>query len=126
MSAAQPNEHASSYADLDATDRALVDGFERQTLQPASFRHREHLHVAWCYLRMLPFEEAAARFERHLVRYANAHGASSKIDLPLTWAYLGLVAEAIHADQRRAASFDELLERHPDLLERRLSRARAE
>ena len=105
---------------LTEADASLVASFERGTLPPHEFRHREHLHLAWCYLRGRPFEEAAARFETSLIAYAERHGGAAKIDLPLTWAYLGLVKEALRVEDR---SFGELLERRPDLLARRLSRA---
>jgi hypothetical protein len=105
---------------LPEESKALLDAFESCTLAPSSFGHREHVHVAWAYLRLHPFAEAAMRFERSLKNFAETHGALAKIDLPLTWAYLGLIAETLRAND---ASFDALVARRPDLLERRLSRA---
>src|SRR5512135_3449200 len=43
------------------TPRTLVERFEACTLQPWAFGHREHLLVAWTYLRAAPFEVAAMR-----------------------------------------------------------------
>ena len=58
------------------TDTEIVRGFEECTLSPAAFRHREHLLVAWTYLRALPFAEAAARFATNVRLFADAHGAA--------------------------------------------------
>src|SRR4051812_4472939 len=96
-------------------DDPLVRAFEDCTLEPARFRHREHVYVAYCYLRALPFEDAAPRFVRNLRRFAAAHGARDKFHATVTWAWLAIIAEAA-ALQPAGEGFDALLAAHPALL----------
>jgi hypothetical protein len=101
------------------TDSEIVSAFEELTLPAASFRHREHLLVAWSYLRELPFAEAGARFARNLRRFARAHGAEAKYHETITWAYLSLLGERMHAGagfRSPGASFDAFLAANPGLL----------
>ncbi len=99
------------------TARTLVERFEACTLQPWAFGHREHLLVAWTYLRAAPFEIAATRFVTGLKRFAAHHGASGKYHATVTWALLMLVAEAI--DEHPTLEFDALLASRPELLDTR-------
>jgi hypothetical protein len=94
-----------------------VERFEARTLPPWAFGHREHLLVAWTYLRAAPFENAAARFIGNLKRFAAHHGATGKFHATVTWALLMLLAEAI--DEHPTLDFDTLLARHPELLDTR-------
>jgi hypothetical protein len=95
----------------------LVQAFERTTIDPTAFHHREHLYVAWCYLRALPLEEALARYVHHLRQLAIALRAPEKFHTTMTWAYVVLVFDAM--DRSPGASFDELLARNPTLLDHR-------
>ena len=96
-------------------DSEIIRGFEDCTLSAASFGHREHLRVAWAYLRAHSFADAAARFATNLRRFADAHGASGKYHETVTWAYMAILHERMHAS--RELSFDELLAKNPDLLD---------
>ena len=49
-------------------DRAFIDAFERCALPNGSFHHRDHVRLAWLYLRHLPPLEALARFATALKR----------------------------------------------------------
>jgi len=98
-----------------ATEAEILRDFEDCTLPPASFRHREHLLVAWTYLRAFPFAEAAARFATNVRRFADAHGASAKYHETVTWAYMAVLHERMHAS--RDLGFDELLAKNADLLD---------
>jgi hypothetical protein len=95
----------------------LVCAFERATLDSSRFHHREHLYVAWCYLRALPLEEALVRYVASLRRMSRALGAPEKFHATVTWAYVILVADAM--DRSPGASFDELLAQNPALLDHR-------
>ena len=95
----------------------IVERFESCTLPPWAFGHREHLFVAWTYLRATPFETAAARFITNLKRFASHHGATNKFHATVTFALLMLLAEAI--DEHPKLDFDALLARHPELLDTR-------
>jgi hypothetical protein len=105
-------------------DDALVQAFEAATLDPTKFHHREHLWVAWCYLRALPLADALARYERHLRQLTVALGVREKFHATITWGYVLLLDDAMHhsPDASPAANpdlgFDALLARHPELLGR--------
>jgi hypothetical protein len=93
----------------------LVEAFERRAIDPAQFHHREHLYVAWCYLRALPPEEALARYVHHLRQLAAALGAPDKVHATITWAYLVLLHDAM--ERLPGAGFDELLAKNPAILD---------
>jgi hypothetical protein len=98
----------------------LVPAFEACTLAAERFRHREHLLVAWTYLRETPLAAAAARFIAALRRFAEAHGAPAKYHETVTWAYLALVNERLHGDGSACgarAQFDAFLAANADLLD---------
>jgi N-formylglutamate deformylase len=97
-------------------DDPLVQAFEAAALEGRRFGHREHLQVAYCYLRELPLEEALARYVRHLKRLAAALGAPDKYHATMTWAYLVLLHEAMQ--ESPGASFDALVREHPALLDK--------
>ncbi len=92
----------------------LVRAFESKTLDPATFHHREHLYVAWCYLSALSLEDALARYVRHLRELVSALGVPNKFHATVTWAYVVLVHAAM--DRSPGATFDQLLDENPALL----------
>jgi hypothetical protein len=99
---------------LTTDEAALVAAFETCTLPPGQFHHREHLLVAWAYLREAPFLDAAVRFVGALRRYAGSLGASAKYHETLTLAFLALVHERLDG---APGSFSSFLEQHPELLD---------
>jgi hypothetical protein len=96
---------------------SVVARFEACTLAPWAFGHREHLFVAWTYLRAAPFEEAAFRFVTNLKKFAAHHGGTEKFHATITWSLLQTLADAIDAHPN--ADFDALLALRPDLLDAR-------
>jgi hypothetical protein len=95
----------------------LVLAFEAGTIDPPAFRHREHLYVAWCYLKALPAEDALARYVRHLRVLTVKLGVPSKFHATLTWAYVALLDGAMRDPALVAADFEALLRRYPSLLD---------
>jgi hypothetical protein len=95
----------------------LVVAFETATVDPSRFHHREHLYVAWHYLRVLPLEEALARYVRHLRQLVVALGAPGKFHATMTWAYVVLLHDAM--ERTPGTTFDELLALHPAILDHR-------
>ena len=82
------------------------------------FGHREHLQLAWSYLRMYPIE-AAVEAMMDAIRYlAREHGAHGKYHETITRAWVHCVA--VHMQRGGAASFEEFIERNPDLLDGKL------
>ncbi len=109
--------NARSSAEVAVSHDPLVVAFEAASIDPASFHHREHLYVAWCYLCALSLEEALARYVRHLRQLTRALGAPEKFHATVTWAYVLLVHDAMQRSPN--ASFDALLEENPALLDHR-------
>lgn len=92
----------------------LVQAFEQAQLDPSRFHHREHLFVAWCYLRAMPLEDALARYVRHLRQLVKVLGAEQKFHRTMTWGWLVLLDQAMEASP--GVEFDALLVAHPELL----------
>ena len=82
------------------------------------FGHREHLELAWSYLRDYPIDEAAEVMTAAIQHLARLHGADDKYHETITRSWLHFVA--VHIQRWGAQSFDEFIERNPDLLERKL------
>jgi hypothetical protein len=98
----------------------IVAEFERYALPIERFGHREHVLVAWHYLRDAPFAEGAPRFAAALRRYIAAHGKAAGYHETVTWAFLSLIGERLQAPGAAALDFDAFAERFPELLDRRL------
>jgi len=96
------------------TESELIDGFERCTLPNGAFRHREHVQVAWTYLRDIPPLQALQRFSEGLKRFAAHHGKTMLYHETITWAYVVLVHERMQ--RRPAGSWDDFCRENPDLL----------
>ena len=82
------------------------------------FGHREHLELAWRYLRLYPTDEAANVVAAAIRRVARLHGAADKYHDTITRAWLHFVA--VHIQRWGADSFEEFLERNPELLDSKL------
>ena len=100
-------------------DDPRVTAFENATVDPSAFGHREHLFVAWCYLKELPLEQAVARYVQHLQQLTRALGVPHKYHATLTWAYLVLLHNRMRAAELAAADFDTLMRCAPSLLDAR-------
>ena len=93
----------------------LVRAFENATIDPRQFHHREHLYVAWCYLRSLPPEQAVARYVQHLRKLVEVLGVPQKFHATITWAYVVLLHDAM--ERSPDLDFDALLAKNPALLD---------
>ena len=74
-------------------DRTFVEAFDACTLPSELFDHREHVRLAWIYLREQPLLEALPRFITSLKRYAGSLGASGKYHETITYAFMFLIHE---------------------------------
>jgi hypothetical protein len=93
---------------------------DRQTLHEIleshdGFGHREHIELAWSYLRRYPIDEAAEVMAAAIRRVARLHGAEDKYHETITHAWLHFVA--VHIQRWGADSFEGFLGRNPELLE---------
>ena len=99
-----------------ADDRVFLERFERASLPEGSFRHRDHVRVAWLYLKELPPAAALERFAAGLRRYAAAKGKAGLYHETITWAYLLLIRERMERGSRGVETFEQFAARNPDLL----------
>ena len=82
------------------TDQELVACFESGKLPPRGFHHREHVRVAWWYLRREPIGEALQRFRAGLRRFAEAQGSPGLYHETITTAYVLLIHERLESGER--------------------------
>jgi hypothetical protein len=101
--------------DAPVSDDTLIQIFEAGEEPPGGFHHREHVRVAWHYLRSRPMPEALARFSAMLRRFAIARGTPNLYHETITTAFVLLINERLD-DGNRALPWPEFAERHSDLL----------
>jgi hypothetical protein len=99
------------------THDELTHAFERGTLDPALFRHREHLRVAWTLLARHGRREAERRMLDGITALAARAGRPEKVDPALTRAWMAALEDAARSADR-GATFDDVLAAHPRLLDR--------
>lgn len=93
------------------SDAELLAGFERGSLE--GFHHRDHLRVAWLYLKREPLLRAVERFSDDLRRFARAKGKPALYHETLTWGFLFLIHERMGTD---GEDYDAFVARNPELL----------
>ena len=93
-------------------DAEFVQQFESCTLPPDAFHHRDHVRLAWLYLRRHPPLEALTRFTEGLKRFAASHGHHGLYHETITWSYLFLIRERM-ADEE---TWEDFAASNPDLL----------
>jgi hypothetical protein len=96
-------------------DRDFVTAFEACALSDEGFHHRDHVRLAWLYLKDMPPAQALTRFTEGLKRFAHAHGKPGLYHETITWAYLLLIRERM-ALFGEAGGFEEFAAANPDLL----------
>lgn len=96
-------------------DREFIRRFEDCTLPAAEFHHRDHVRLAWLYLREHPPLQALTRFSEGLKRYAATNGHDGLYHETITWAYLLLIRERA-ARGGAGETFEEFAAANPDLL----------
>jgi hypothetical protein len=83
-----------------------------------SFGHRQHLELAWTYLQRNRIDDAAEAMVAAIQHVAQLHGAEDKYHETITRAWLHCVAA--HSHRWGANTFEEFIERNPDLLNQHL------
>src|SRR5437667_10820351 len=96
--------------------RDLVRDFETCALPAGVFHHREHIHVAWTYLRQMDYSAAEKRMSESIRRFAEFHGATAKYHHTITLLWMRLVAAALQ-DDPVVDDFDRFAGAHPELLD---------
>ena len=96
------------------SDEDFLTAFNSCELPPASFRHGDHLRLAWLYLHQKPFDEALKLVRGGIQRYAAHHNASHIFHETVTVAWVKLLAT------HREASFAEFIKENEPRLNIRL------
>jgi hypothetical protein len=101
-------------------DDELLEKFEDTSLPITSFRHEEHVRVAYLYLRRYPLLDVLARFPANLKKFAAHHGQASLYHQTITWAHLFLIHERLVADHGGASTtWEQFKQLNSDLLDRK-------
>jgi hypothetical protein len=82
------------------------------------FGHRQHVELAWRYLSMHDYEQAADAMAEAIRRVAAAHGQQAKYHETITRAWAHCVA--VHQQRWPATTFPGFLDRNPALLDSHL------
>lgn len=96
---------------------ALVASFEETSLDASSFGHRQHIAVAWWFVRELELLEALTRFRAGILRLVQKVGAHDKYNETVTWAYLLLIRERVA--RGTSSDFETFAANNPDLFDHR-------
>src|SRR5215467_2508494 len=94
------------------TDYEFAAAVERGEAPEGGFHHRDHLRLAWIYVRRYGREEAGVRIAETIRRFAAHHGQSARYHETMTQAWLLLVAGA------PGTSFEEAMTARPELLDK--------
>ncbi len=100
-------------------DRRFRASFERGAIAPAAFDHRSHVRLAYAYLAELDDEAALERMRAALLAFLDHHAVPrAKFHETLTRAWMLAVRHFMN--QSSTASADDLIARHPQLLDSRI------
>lgn len=92
----------------------LLDSFVATTLPADQFHHRQHVQVAWLFVRKYGMPDALAQFTAAIKRFADAKGATGLYHQTITWAFLLLIAE--RQSRQPADSWEQFERDNRDLL----------
>ena len=96
------------------SEREFIEGFEACTLAENAFHHRDHIRLAYLYLRDLSPLDALTRFTAGLKRFAASLGKPDRYHETITWAYLLLIHERLQREPTN--DFESFARANPDLL----------
>ena len=96
------------------SDQDFLRAFEELSFPAELFHHREHIRVAWLYLKSTDASRAAELMSEGIRRFANHHGATQKYHHTVTLAWMRLVAAALVVTPEEHA-FERFLSAHPEL-----------
>ena len=96
-------------------DEQLVAAFEAGQMPESGFHHRDHVRVAWSYLRRHGLSEALPRFSNGASAPSQlAQGKPGLYHETITTAYVLLINERLD-DRARELSWNEFAALNPDL-----------
>ena len=112
----EPKIHSNASA---WSDEDFLREFEDLSFPAELFHHREHIRVAWLYLKSSDATRGAEKMSEGIRRFANHHGATQKYHRTLTLAWMRLVAAAL-VETAEGYSFEQFISAHPELKDTKL------
>jgi len=97
------------------TDDEFMVSFENCSLANQSFRHADHVRMAFLYLSKYSALEALQRFSASLARFAATNGKPGLYNETVTWAFLLLIRERM-ARAGFAQTWAQFAAGNPDLM----------
>jgi len=89
---------------MHATDLEFSQAFERGEIPNEGFHHRDHIRLAWIYLRLYGPREASSRIAEAIRTFAERHGKSNLYHETVTVAWMRLISQALHCESFRQVS----------------------
>jgi hypothetical protein len=96
-------------------DQQFLHAFENATLHP--FKHRDHILVAWLYLRRDGWEAGYNHIRSGIQHFAQAHGATTLYHETITRFWAQMVLNAMQAAQD-VSDFTTFEQQHPQLFDK--------
>ena len=96
----------------------LARSFQAGEVDAASFRHRDHVAVAYEMLRTHEFMDVTASYTKTIRSIAAKAGVPEKFNATITVAFLSLIAERMSTTPH--ADCEDFIARNPDLLSKDL------
>ena len=92
----------------------LRHAFENQQINPAEFRHADHVAVAYAMLRKYEFIEATAKYANTIRAIATQAGVPEKFNTTITLAFMSLIAERMETTEH--TDYGDFIRQNQDLL----------
>lgn len=103
----------------DLSDEQFIAVMEQLRIANANFHHRDHIRLAWAYLRRGNASLAGENLANCIRQYATHHNAPRKYHHTITLAWVRIVAAAMRLTPA-LDSFEPFATAHPFLFEVRL------
>jgi hypothetical protein len=98
-------------------DQEFADAFEACTLAKENFKHRDHVRLAWFYLKTSAhYEEALDKVRGGIKKFAKAHGQTGLYHETITCLFMHYIAKAMSSTSQ-GASFEEFCVKNPQLFD---------
>ena len=103
----------------DLSDEQFIAAMEQLHIKNANFHHRDHIRLAWAYLRLFDLPNAEQKISRCIRRFADFNSAPHKYHHTITLVWMRIVAAAMRLTPA-IYNFEEFAAAHPFLFDARL------
>lgn len=79
----------------DDNGNEFIEAFENGRVEAGDFHHRDHVRLAWAYLRRDGLPAALGHFSSALKAFARRNGVPGLYHETITWAYLLVIRERL-------------------------------